>query len=145
MKNKSEFEKTISLMDPVYDNQFEVIFPIENEVLSAMVKTISDGMLVFNMLIDETGRLIPLNELINLTKTNNQFVNQLKVNLHRQDGKTFLSTVYHDCEFYIHSDSLSYHNYSSDSVKELNVNFNFKKKSMFDENDKEIILNPNSI
>lgn len=141
MNPKEIFErnKQLSTMDPVFDNMFEVIFPRtenNNDYLNMLLKNVDQTSLTFNLLIDENKRIIPLNEIIALTKTKDE---DLRVVLCRQDGEVILSTIYHKCKFTANIDELFILNSSSDETKEINVYFNYVSKSVYDENNNKIL------
>ncbi len=141
MNPKEIFEKNkqLSTMDPVFDHVFEVIFPIslrsENDYLTLMLKSVDLTTLTFNLLVDENKRIIPLNEIIALTKTKDE---DLRVVLCRQDGETILSTIYHKCKFSINIDTLFILNSSSTGTQEMHVYFEYASKSVYDENNNKI-------
>jgi hypothetical protein len=121
--------------DPVYISRFSVTFPVENEMLSMCVVRIDRFSIAFNLNIDEECRLVPFEELLNLGKTKGE----LRIDSFRQDGKIFMSTVYHNCTFYLNIEDLCYHDYASSDIREMRINYDYTGFSIFDENNKQIM------
>lgn len=138
MTNKFNASKKSSNNDPIFDQLFEVIFPIENEILSEMVYKMDKHSITFNLNLDDNNRLLPLKELIALSVNEGD----LRVNMHRQDGKIFLSKVYHECKYWPNFDILHYHNYMSSGIKEMGVSFFWQTVDLYDENNKLIDVKP---
>ena len=130
-KDKSEVEKSLVTMDPFYENNFEVIFPIHDEVLTAMVKNISPGVITFNILINENKEVIPLYELLELAKISTTTAIELIVNSLRKDGAIVLTTSYQYCKFEVLTYPLNYHDYESNNIKDIQVIFTYNNSTTY--------------
>lgn len=130
-----------SSLEPLFDNQFEAVFPVENEVLSNQVKSISQGSITFELNVDEQNRVIPLKEVIALTKVPNS---QLRINMFDKNGDVHLTIVYYNVNFHVHIEQLMYHDYQSVGIKELTVFFGSSHYQILDENKVEIYTTKDS-
>jgi hypothetical protein len=140
-KSKKTFEqKTVSpnlldlkMLDPVFEKNFEVIFPICNDILSNMVKSIDRRSICFNLnLISTDGsscKMLPLKELMILAEEKRT----LNVLMFRQDGSVFMKSRYHDCKFVFSVHELLFHDYESNNIKSISVEFAYSHIEVFDE------------
>ena len=117
MKNNlTNLEKAKTPMEPFMPNNFEVIFPVCDNVLKESVISIKPGMICFSLnVIDNT--LVPLHELLALSEQSGDII----VKTHDKEGNVFMQIIYSECRVNLNlNEILSFSYYEKNSPFGIN-------------------------
>lgn len=126
-------QESILGMEPLYDNLFEVVFPIYNELLSQSITYLSPGSMSFSLNIKD-NRILPLIEILDLTSEKRDII----VNMVDKKGNIYMKTIYKNCKFTYSLEQLLYHSYAALSIKEFHIGFSHESIEILDGNSKEL-------